>query len=136
MTLLVWALAAASVVFWGLKLSATGNPPLVPPVTDQAQAGADAGLMAAALGALKAEAKTQATAPSAGRFALVGMVASDARRGVALITVDGKPARAVKVGTSLEDGLLLQSVTPRSATLAADMNGPARFVLELNVPKN
>ena len=113
MTLLVWALAAASVVFWGLKLSATGNPPLVPPVTDQAQAGADAGLMA-----------------------LVGRVASVARRGVALITVDGKPARAVKVGTSLEDGLLLQSVTPRSATLASDMNGPARFVLELNVPKN
>lgn len=41
--------------------------------------------------------------------------------GVALISIDGKPPRAFRVGTRLEDGLVLQNVGLRSASI-----GPAQ----------
>ncbi|HZY15973.1 MAG TPA: type II secretion system protein N, partial [Ramlibacter sp.] len=51
--------------------------------------------------------------------------------GAAILSVDGKPARPYRVGSLVEEGLVLQSVQPRSATLAAEVRGPALVVLEL-----
>ena len=51
------------------------------------------------------------------------------------IAIDGKPAKPFVVGTKVEEGLWLQSVAPRRATLAPAMDGPAAFSLEMPLPK-
>jgi general secretion pathway protein C len=55
------------------------------------------------------------------RFRLVGVVAprGTAASGLALISVDGKPPRAVAVGRELEPGLRLLAVSHRQAELGA-----------------
>ena len=135
LTFLVWAVAAASVVYWGLKLSAGPQTGGVAAVASNGVPQADPALVAKALGATKFEAPTAQFAPTSSRFSLLGMVAGVSTQGVALIAVDGKPAKPVRVGAKLEEGLVLQSVHPRSASLGAAMGLPALFTLELPVAK-
>ena len=45
----------------------------------------------------------------------------------------GKPAKPVRVGAKVDEGLVLQSVQPRRASLGASLDSPALFVLELPV---
>ena len=89
------------------------------------------------LGAVKVESAVAVVAPVASRYALTGVAAASAtgQRGVALIAMDGKPARPYRVGAILEDGVLLQSVEARRATLSATLEGPALAVLDLPVKK-
>jgi general secretion pathway protein C len=49
--------------------------------------------------------------------------------------VDGKPAKPFRVGTMIEEGLVLQSVAARRAVLAESATGPAVLTLELPVRK-
>ena len=125
LTLAIWALAAGSALFWGLRL---GSGPQRP---DAAVAGGpppggvtvDTRTVARALGATEAPAASAAPAPDVvGRLALRGIVTHDGR-GAALIAVDGKPARPVRVG-ALVDGVdgdwRVRSVAPHAVVLAAD----------------
>ncbi len=80
----------------------------------------------------------QGAAPSAvplvsqaSRFAMLGVVADLRSAGVALISVDGQPARPYRVGDSVEDGLVLQSVKGRRAALGPTANGASVLTLEL-----
>ena len=127
------ALAAASATVWGLKLSAQGGAVQTSgPVA--ALALSDPQAMARALGGGMAGAAAPGApeaAPLSKRFKLVGVVAGPAPKGYALIAVDGKPAQPFRVGAVLEDGLMLQSVAPRSAALAASREAPALVTLEL-----
>jgi general secretion pathway protein C len=50
--------------------------------------------------------------------------------GAAVIAVDGKPARPYRVGSTIEEGLVLQSVRGRQAMLGPAA-GPALVTLEL-----
>ena len=61
----------------------------------------------------------------------MGVVADAHSGGVALISVDGKPAKPYFVGATVEGRLVLQSVNGRKATLGADRDAPAQVVLEL-----
>jgi len=130
-TFAVWALAAASVAFWGLKLWAEPAPGGIAVVASNKGLDADSSLTARALGAVKYEAKNAPTVPVSSRFTLTGMVAGASQGGVALIAVDGKPAKPVRVGGKVEDGLVLQTVEPRRATLGEALRAPALFMLEL-----
>ena len=68
----------------------------------------------------------------ASRLQLVGVVAGvRSGDGAAVISVDGKPARPYRVGASIEEGLVLQSVQGRRAVLAAQANGQSLLTLEL-----
>lgn len=128
-TLLVWALVAGSALAWGLRL---GNRPTpVPPqalVVEPGPTPPAGGDFDRVLGARAAPAAASAPLPAAdARFALLGVVspraAAAAREGVALIAVDGKPARPLRVGATLEGvdgGWRLRSVSPHAAVLAAD----------------
>jgi len=49
-----------------------------------------------------------------------------------LISVDGKPAKPFRIGSTIEEGLILQSATARQVTFAASRGGPA--VLTLDMP--
>ena len=115
-TLLLWALAGATAVYWGLKLSASpgGTAPAAAapePVVTDTQA------LARLLGASPVLAAAEAAPSAASRFVLMGVLAGTASGGgAALIAVDGKPAKPVRVGAPDYDGPLADVVrTPRFA---------------------
>jgi general secretion pathway protein C len=68
-------------------------------------------------------------APS--RFVLTGVVADRAQGGAALIALDGQASKPYRVGASVADGLVLQSVAARRAVLAPALNAPAALTLEM-----
>jgi general secretion pathway protein C len=132
----IWAAVAASAVFWLLRLAASS--PAAPAHTVAVAAGAaPRGDLARVLGAAPAPADAAAVPvvePAlASRFKLIGVAApreGGDRIGLALIAVDGKPARGFKVGAAVEGDLVLQSVTQRGAALGAQ-GGAASVRLEL-----
>ena len=126
------ALAAASASFWALKVS-TVNAAISAPVA--AMAGSvviDSASVARALGG---SLEVSPVASSASRFAMLGVLADQHSAGAALISVDGKRAKPYRVGDALEDGLILQSVQGRKATLGAAPGTAAVLTLELPAPK-
>lgn len=133
----VWVAVAAVAVYWGLALFVRTAP--VP-----AHAGVAAvapplrGDLSRLLGAdpvVPVVVAPQA-APDA-RFQLVGVVAPQSRRadgeGVALIAVDGKPARAYRIGAVVDGEHVLQSVQPRGAALGP-RGGAAVVALQIPPP--
>ncbi|MEP6790703.1 MAG: type II secretion system protein N [Ramlibacter sp.] len=129
-TFALWALAAASLGYWALKLGAAGMPAAVAPSIRGAST-VDPAAVARLLGAAPQLMAATPVASLNSRFSLVGVVAAHSRRGAALIAVDGKPARPFRVGSAVDEGLLLQSVEGRRAVLAASAGGPAVLTLEL-----
>ena len=118
----MWALAAASALFWGLKLFV--KPPAAPAQTQLAEPGAGLrGDLTRLLGVDPPPPVVAAAAEPApdARFALLGVVSpravQAAREGVALIAIDGKPARAYRVGAVVDGQNVLKSVSARGATL-------------------
>lgn len=131
----VWALAAASAVFWALRLGSSPLP--VPAHAGTAVASSGSAASAARLlgGSARAAGPAGAPAPSAlsSRFRLVGLMAPAAGRagpGVALIAVDDKTPRAYAVGSAVEGDLVLQTLEHRSAAIGP-RDAPPAFTLEL-----
>ena len=134
-TALLWALATASAVYWGLRLGGPGVTRAAPATMHAAPAG-DASAQLAAIARVLGDAQpavTTSVASAPSRFGLLGVVAQGSG-GAALLMIDGKPAKPYRVGTQLEEGLLLQSVGPRHVVLAASAGGPALHRLELPGP--
>ena len=134
-TLAIWALAAASAAYWGLRL--TARPPGMPaPSAAPAPVAADVQAMARLLGAVTAQTPQAAAVPVSSRFALVGVLAGQqGGSGAALIAVDGKPAKPYRVGATVDAGLVLQSLGPRQARLGAGQEGVTTVTLEMPVRK-
>ena len=133
-TLLLWAGAAGIAVFWGLRFAgSTGGETPVVPAAQPVQANAQA--MAKALGAVALPASSSpAVTPVASRYTLMGVVAGrESGAGAVVIAVSGQPARAVRVGDAVEEGVILQSLSTREARLGP-ANGAATTVLELPKP--
>jgi general secretion pathway protein C len=126
----IWAAVAASAVFWLLRLwsSSPAAPANTVPV---AIASPPRGDLDRVFGSPPAAAGPAAapTAPAlASRFKLLGVAApreGGDTTGLALIAVDGKPARGFKVGTVIDGDLVLQSVHPRGAALGPAGAAPA-----------
>jgi len=128
----VWALVAASAVFWGLRLAVTA--PSAPPHTLAVSEGAPSRVdLTRLFGAppVVAVATTQAPAISA-RFQLAGVMAPKVpgEQGIALLAVDGKMPRPYRVGAVIDDNLVLQSVSLRTASIGP-AHGAAVAVLEV-----
>ncbi|CAD5372573.1 conserved hypothetical protein [Rubrivivax sp. A210] len=135
MSLVVWALAAASALFWGLRLFV--KAPQAPAATQLAEPGAgQRGDLTRLLGidppppqvADDGEPATDA------RFALIGVVSprspQAAREGLALIAVDGKPPRAYRIGAVVDGQNVLKTVSARGASLGP-RDGAAAIALDL-----
>lgn len=132
----VWALVAACVVYWSLKLlvRAPAAPAHSVAVTAAAAVRGD---LTRLLGAsLVAPVGAPATAPQASRFRLHGVIAPKGKplakpsgQGVALISVDGKPPRAYAVGARVDNDFVLQSVSLRGASIGL-AGGAASVSLE------
>lgn len=132
-TFVVWVVAAASAAYWVMKFA--GSDPSVPRVAAASRqpVPADPMVVARLLGHTTS-APTTVAQPSSPRLSLIGVVADRSQHGAALIAVDGKPPKPYRVGTPVEEGLVLQSVQPRKATLGASVDGPASVTLELPLP--
>jgi general secretion pathway protein C len=125
------ALAAASAAYWGLKewhtpasVDVFAAPVKPTPVTTS--------MVARALGGGQVNlAAMPTTTLASARYAVVGIVANRSGGGVALISVDGKAPRPVRVGARINDRLMLQSVDGRRALLAGGLDKPVEVTLEL-----
>jgi general secretion pathway protein C len=135
----VWALVAASALFWGFRLFVVART--APPQTQLAAPGAGVhGDLTRLLGAdavVAAAGEAPQPAPDA-RYTLVGVVSprppQAAREGLALIAVDGKPAKAFRVGAAVDGQNVLQAVSARSATLGP-RGGAALIALNIAPPQ-
>lgn len=145
-TFLVWLLLAGSVAFWGLKFV---SGPAAPASTRLAAASlssvVDPQILARGLGGgLSAAGAAASTAPAqssnlqASRFVLSGVVVNQAGpgAGVALIATDGKPPRPYRVGASISEGVVLHSVEPGRALLAASTQEKPLLTLDLPQSKS
>ena len=132
----IWALVAATAVFWGLRLlvRAPAAPAYAVAVGD---AGAVRGDLTRLLGSAPVTPVTGAAVPeAASRFRLFGIVApknAAASNGVALIAVDGKMPKAYSVGAQLDGDLVLKAVSLRTASIASGQGAPT-ITLELPPP--
>jgi general secretion pathway protein C len=131
-TFALWALAAASAVYWGLRVGG-GQPGVAVPMPAPRQVAAgDPAAIARLLGSTPAATVSMPIPTLASRFQLVGVAAgANSGGGGAVISVDGKPARSYRVGAAIEEGVMLQSVRGRQAVLAAQAGGAPLVTLEL-----
>lgn len=134
---LAWAVVAASLAFWALRLLAhpLPVPPQALPVSmDHAVRGDVLKLFPAAPAAVAAEPQL------ASRFQLVGVIApragsaGSAGAGVALIAVDGQPARPFRVGARVDGRLVLQAVSSRGADIGPAGGPPAATLAAPTLP--
>src|SRR5574343_351815 len=134
---LLWAAVAACGVFWGLRLGVGARPVPAPALTvGTVQAvGADPARLFAVPQAASAPVALPSAAAS--RLRLLGVIApagaTEPRRegtGLALISVDGKPARAVPLGARVDGDWVLQALGSRSAHVGPP-GGAAVAVLEV-----
>ena len=130
---LVWGCIGFSAVAWLLQVAVAARPvPADAVVVDTAQA--PRGDWTRLFGAPVVVEEVAVATPLQGRFKLVGVVASrhetDAAQGLAVISVDGKPARAYRVGALVEGETVLQAVRARAADLGPS-GAPAVVKLEL-----
>ena len=130
---LLWALAAGSAVFWGLRLAAQPLPVPAQAVPASVQVGSASAVSRMLGSTAPSEAAAPAPPPASSRFRLVGVLApvrEGAGPGVALISVDGKPARAYAIGARVEGDLMLQAARQRQVALGPAGGQPA-FTLEV-----
>jgi general secretion pathway protein C len=131
-TFAISALAAASVVYWGLKGWGPSAPTTVSAVAAAPSAPVNAQAVARALGGGQAAAAAAPdAAPADSRYALVGVVAKNPNAGAALISVDGQEPRPIRVGTLVSEEMVLESVTGRRAILSSTTDTSVKFTLEL-----
>ena len=129
---LMGLLVAGSVVYWVLRWPVPDAVRLAPVAANQeAGVAVEPVMLSRLLGAQGTPVgKATAIEPDS-RFRLVGVIASGSGQGVALLSIDGKPAKPYPVGSTLEDGLVVQSVEARRAALARDAKAPVQTWLEL-----
>ena len=127
------ALAAASVVLWGFKVWGLSTPGVPSAVLVEPLPSGSAQTIARALGGglASAPAAVPNSAPAASRYNLIGVVAGRVRAGAALISVDGQEAKPVRVGSLVDNEMVLESVTGRQAILASSTGGLEKLMLEM-----
>lgn len=136
LALLVWALVAASAAHWGLRWLV--KPTALPPGTGAvSMASVPRGDI---VKLLSGPAPVESSMPDpnqqsalAARVQLLGVVAPRGGGngpGVALLVVDGKPARAFKTGHAVDGDLIVQTVTQQNVAIGP-RGGPAALTLDL-----
>lgn len=137
LALIIWAAVAASLAFWGLRWLAqpTAVPPNASAVSlDNAGKGDPHKLLAGPAKASGPAAPDNGqNAMLAGRIKLIGVVAPknpEDHGGVALISVDNNPPRAIRVGGVIDGQNILRSLTQRGAEIGP-AEGPTALTLDL-----
>jgi len=122
---LVWALAAATAVYWGLQLPRPSGGPAGAVGGAPSLAPEDMRGVQRALGQV-----LPMDADASRRFALLGVIAARSGQGSALLSIDGQPAQAFVQGQSLLEGWRLLRVNEGGVRLQS-AGGTA---MELELP--
>jgi len=133
-SLLVWAVVAYSAVVFALQWGDGVPVEAVVAGSEQKQVAPDVDALAVSK-ALGAAAVQFASASLAGRFVLVGVMDGGPSQGVALISVDGKPAKPFRLGQTVTDGFVVLATGPKKAELGPQLGASSSLVLELPVKK-
>ena len=128
-TLLVWLLVGLCAAYWAFKFVTTKSVTATAAVS-RPTVEVDSKAIAKMLGATDGAAKPAVTVAST-KFVLFGLAATEAGRGVALIALDGKPAKPYRVGSLVADDLLLKSISKTGVVLAASLQSPDGVTLDL-----
>jgi general secretion pathway protein C len=133
-SLLVWAVVAYSAVVFGLQWGGGVPVDAVVAGSEQKQVSPDVDSLSVskALGVAPVQ---SASASLASRFVLVGVMDGGPSQGVALISVDGKPAKPYRLGQTVSDGLVVVGTGPKKAELGPQMGVASSLVLELPLKK-
>jgi len=133
-SLLVWAVVAYSAVVFALQWG--GGVPVDAVVAGSEQKQVlpivDALAVSKALGAAPVQ---SASAILASRFVLLGVMDGGPTQGVALISVDGKPAKPYRLGQTVSDGFVVLATGPKKAELGPQLGAASSLVLELPMKK-
>ena len=130
LSFLIWALVAASVVFWGNRFLASPLPVPAHAATVATSAVLAAGPLSRLFGSAPVTAVATLDAaqapPSDGRIKLLGVAAprSGQTGGWALLVVDDKPARTFGLGSRVDSGLVVQSISHRQVDLGPPRGRP------------
>ena len=130
-TFAVSALAAASLMYWSLKGWGSSASSAAPVVMQQPAPFNSLAVAQALGGGGSPVAAAPNVAPTVSRYALVGVVAGYPRVGAALIAVDGQEARPVRVGSLVDNDMVLESVNGRRAVLASSTGTAQKVVLDM-----
>jgi general secretion pathway protein C len=133
--LLVWAGVAYTAVVLVLRWSKgadEGAPLIVGIEQKQVSPDVDSLSVSKALGVAPVQ---SASANLASRFVLVGVMDGGPSQGVALISVDGKPAKPYRLGQTVSDGLVVLGTGLKKAELGPHMGSSPALVLDLPLKK-
>ena len=132
MTIAAVAALSASLAYWAIQLYKPKERPIQaapPPAVIEPSIDAAAGLFGG-----------NQVAVAASNYQLTGVISSGAQ-GVAILVVDGQPAKAVKIGKEIVPGVTLQEVYPRYVMLAeggvpkrVELAPDARPAAEMSAP--
>jgi general secretion pathway protein C len=133
-SLLVWAVVAYSAVVFALQWGGGVPVDAVVAGSEQKQVlpEVDALAVSKALGAAPVQ---SASGSLASRFVLVGVMDGGPTQGVALISVDGKPAKPYRLGQTVTDGFVVLATGPKKAELGPQLGAASSLVLELPMKK-
>lgn len=142
-TRVVWLLAAGCGLFWAQKLLNTAPQASAAPSRRAAAALGNSTANATALTQLLGGATVTGASRESTRFNLTGTVVAhpveipggSGGGGMALISVNGKPARHYRVGQPLDDLYVLQSVGIGSVTLASGTGERTPLTLAMPMPR-
>lgn len=129
-TLLVWLLVGLCAAYWAFKFVTT-KPVEATAALATPTVVVDSKAIAKLLGATDNVAKQPTTTAASTKFVLFGLAATAGGKGVALIALDGKPARPYRVGSLVADDLMLKSISKTGVVLAASLTAADGVSLEL-----
>ena len=133
-SLLVWAVVAYSAVVFALQWG--GGVPVDAVVAGSEQKQVLPEVYALAVSKALGAAPVQSASGSlASRFVLVGVMDGGPSQGVALISVDGKPAKPYRLGQAVSEGFVVVGTGPKKAELGPQLGAPATLQLELPLKK-
>lgn len=134
----LWALVGLSAVYWLLKVIGVSEAPITAGAITAEAPVANVQHLAVALGPDPAAGVVAAGVPPpqmaqdpGARMRLLGVVAGRRAGGVALISIEGQPARPYRVGSPVDASHTLTRVAARSATLSPAQPDGQAFTLEL-----
>jgi general secretion pathway protein C len=122
----VWFAAVGGLTYWALQWQRTSSPVVAAVAVNTQPAPSTWNHAAKALGH---SAPVVERTPVDHQFKIWGVIAAASGQGSALISTDGQPPKAYKVGQTLEGGWQLQSLTPKQARLD---KGAESMLLELS----
>jgi general secretion pathway protein C len=131
----LWAATAAGCTAWVLALWPKDESSVatvsMEPMSSVQSTPSDQADFGKVLGQQPALAAPETTAATDSNLVLLGIAKAGNSEAVALLSVDGQPAKAVKRGSEVQPGLVLQSVSLNEVRLGNRLNGPSSRVLPM-----